>query len=184
MLNSLLPENYQDTNNLALEECIKQVLNVDLKKIMIFPIENVSEELLPYLAKENHIMGFEGWNLVQNLKEKQDLIINSLIMHTKKGTKNSIKEALKKINIECEIQEFWEYSGRPGHYQIPFLQIFERSFTEELENAVWEMTRHYAPKSRILDNIKFYLCTLGKIFVSANAKYVEKTTITTNEAII
>lgn len=184
MQNSLLPEAYQDKNNLALEQCIRKVLNVDPKKIMIYPVENVSEHLLPYLAKENHIMGFEGWNLATTKEKKQKLIINSLMMHAKKGTKSTIIDALKKINIECEIQEFWEYEGRPGHYQIQFLQIFQRSLTEDLKNAIGEMIRNYAPKSRILDNINFVLCTLGKIFISANTKEVEKTIITTSEAVI
>lgn len=184
MQNSLLPENYKDTNNLVLEECIRQVLNVDLKKVMIYPIENAKEEILPYLAKENHIMGFEGWNLAQTKKEKQDLIKNALILHAKKGTKNAIQEALKRININSEILEFWKYGGRPGHYKINFLQIYERGLTEDLENEIMEMIKNYAPKSRILDYINYFLSSLGKIYISSNNKTTEKVIITTKEAVI
>ena len=183
MNKSLLPQNYQDKNNIALEECMKQAFSVDLKKFLIFPIENVQENLLPYLAKENHISGYEGWNLAVNSKEKRDLLANSLIIHTTKGTIESIKNALKKINIECQITEFQDYGGRPAHFKIDFLNLYNKGYSEELETALIEMIRNYAPKSRILDSINYYLCSIGKVFTYASLKTIEKTTLTTKGAI-
>ena len=61
--NSLLPQVLQDKHNLALESCMKEAFKIDLKKLLLCPVENVNETLLPILGKENHIMGYEGWNL-------------------------------------------------------------------------------------------------------------------------
>lgn len=184
MNNSLLPENYKDKNNLALEECIKQVFSVDLKNFLIFPFENVQEKLLPYLAKENHITGYEGWNLAANSDEKRNLLTNSLIMHASKGTMSSIQNALKRINIDCKIIEFYEYGGRPAHFKIEFLNLYNKGFSEELETEILEMIKNYTPKSRILDFINYFLCSLKTLYITSNIKTIEKTAITTKKEII
>lgn len=75
-MQSLLPYSYQDKNNLALENCIKQALDIDAAGLMIFPVENTPDFLLPYLAKEFHITNYEGWILADTTEKKQNLITN------------------------------------------------------------------------------------------------------------
>ncbi len=181
---SLLPKTMQDTNNLALEECIKEAVNVDVKKIMVYPIENADESLLPILAKEFHVLGSEGWNIVSSKKEKQNLIINSLAKHAKKGSINSITDALSTINIEAEIAEFWEYSGRPGHFSVKFLNLYDRGLTEELEEELTKMINAYKPATRILDKINYYLSSKGLLYAGFGINSTEKAAISTTEEIL
>ncbi|MCD7780410.1 MAG: phage tail protein I [Candidatus Gastranaerophilales bacterium] len=181
---SLLPKSMQDSNNLALEECIKEAVNVDVKKLMVYPIENANENLLPILAKEFHVLGAEGWNIVSTKKEKQNLIINSIAKHAKKGCINSITEALNTIDIEASILEFWQYAGRPAHFMVEFLNIYDRNFTSELEEMLEKMIKAYKPASRILDKINYFLCSKGLLYASSSIRSTEKTILATKEVIL
>ena len=181
---SLLPFIYQDKQNLALEECIKEELNIDTKKFLIFPIENASDELLPTLAKEFHVMGAEGWNLCRNRKEKINLLLNSLEKHIMKGINPTILNVLKDFGIIAEISEFWEYGGRPAHYIMKFVNIYDRGLTKELEEDIKELINAYAPATRILDYINYFLCSISKLYVSSRFTTLEKCTISTREVVI
>lgn len=182
--NSLLPLVYQDKQNLALEECIKEELNIDTKKFLIFPIENATDELLPYLAKEFHVMSAEGWNMCRNRKEKEKLLLNALNKHIMKGVKPTILNVLNDFGIIAEISEFYEYGGRPAHYIMKFLNIYDRGLNEEFEEQIKELIKAYAPATRILDYINYFLCSISKIYISSRFTTLEKCTISTREVVI
>ncbi len=184
MTNSLLPLVYQDKQNLALEECIKEELNIDLKKLLIFPIENASDDLLPILAKECHVLGAEGWNFCRNKREKQNLLLNSLNKHIMKGVLPTILNILQDFGIIAEISEFWQYGGRPAHYIMKFVNIYDRGLTKELEGDIKELIKAYAPASRILDFINYFLCSICRLYISSRFTTLEKCTISTREVVI
>lgn len=181
---SLLPVCMQDSNNLALEKCIKTAFSIDIKKLLFYPIQNINENLLYQFAKENHVVGFEGWNLAESKEEKQILIENSLEKHIKKGTVPSVIETLKGINIEAKIAEFWAYGGRPAHFIVEFLNIFNRGLTAELEQTIKEIINAYKPATRILDKINFFLCSNANIYTTSIVKTSEQIIISTNEVIL
>lgn len=181
---SLLPVCMRDKNNLALENCIKTALSIDIKKLVFHPVQNINENFLSQFAKENHIQGFEGWNLVQTKQEKQTLIENSLKIHAEKGTKSSVINSLAKLKIEAKIAEFWEYGGRPAHFIVEFLNIFDRGLTAELEKSIKEMINTYKPAARILDGINYFLCSTANIYTVSTLKTSEEIIISTNEVIL
>lgn len=181
---SLLPVCLQDRNNLALEECMKLAFRIDPKKLVLYPIQNIDEDLLPQLAKENHVLGWEGWNLVESKEEKQRLIENSLEKHAKKGTNPSVIEALKRINIDAKISEFWEYGGRPAHFIMEFLNIYDRGLDGDFEAAIKELINAYKPATRVLDFINYFLCSVGTLYVDGRIKTTETVVIKTNEVIL
>lgn len=181
---SLLPIAVQDLNNLTLENCFKKLMDIDIKKFIIYPIENLEEEKLAILAKEFHCLGLEGWNLCTTKEQKQNLIINSLPNHAKKGSIPSIKNALENLGITCAIKEFFEYNGRIGHFKIEFLNIFDRGLDENFEKNIKGLINHYKPKSRILDSINYFLCSRGFLFAYARNKTIETAMIKTREVIL
>lgn len=181
---SLLPKSIQDSSNLAIEECIKQAFDIDVTKFMPVPVQNVSDDLLPILAKESHITGIEGWNLTANRKQKEDLIINSVELHSKKGSKPSVIEALKKLNIDAEISEWFEYSGKIGHFKFDLINIFERSFTYELGKRISEVIHAYKPARAILDKIEYYICNKGYVYSNFRVKTLNKTILKTQGAVL
>ncbi len=181
--NSLLPKTMRDKSNLAIEECIKTALDIDVTKFMVAPVENVSDELLPILAKERHITGVEGWNLAQNRKQKEALIINSVLLHAQKGSMPSIVNALKQLNIEAKLQEYWEYQGKIGHFQFELINIFERSFTFELAKQITEVINAYKPARAILDKLNYFICNKGYLYAVSRVKTLEKTVLKTRRQI-
>lgn len=181
---SILPPAIEDSNNIALEKCMQTAFNVDLKQFMKYPVENASNDLLPLLAKEEHILGDEGWNFAKTRKEKVNLLKNSFPLHCSKGSKPSIINALKMFDIEAKIKEFFEYGGKPAHFQIEFLKVYNRKFNEEFENGVNGIINAYKPKTRFLDLIRYYLCNKGKFYCTAHNKILEKVVLVTAEAII
>lgn len=181
---SLLPQIMQDSNNLALEKCAVEAIKIDVSKIMIYPIEQTQEKLLPILAKEFHVLGAEGWNLCKNREQKNNLLTNSFQMHAQKGSIPSIIKALKVFGFEAEIEEFYEYQGRIGHFKIKFLNIYDRSLTPELEKELIELINCYKPATRHLDYINYFLCSKGFVFYSSRVKSVESVVIKTKGAVL
>lgn len=182
MSESLLPIAIQDAHNVALEECIKESLNIDLKKFMLVPIENVNENLLPFLAKEAHITGYEGWNLAKTHEQKVNLIKNSFLLHAKKGTMETMLNALINLNVEADIKEWQDYGGRIGHFKVEFLNIFNRGLDENFEKEIVEVIKNYKPLTRILDTISYFLCSKGQIYTGVRLQSLEKVIIRTKEA--
>lgn len=181
---SLLPLIYQDKNNLILENLARFILDIDIKKFMIYPIENAQDNILEELSKEYHIEGYEGWKLAKTREEKQNLIKNSILHHFKKGSIPSIKEALKNFGFEAEIEEFFEYGGRPSHFKIKFINIYNRSLDDEFEKDIKELINCYKPKTRKLDLINYFLCEKVVIYFYSRFQTIEKTTIKTKGAVL
>ncbi len=179
MNKSILPSAIQDKNNLALEQCIIKAFNIDTKKLLLFPIENVDEDLLPILAKEYHVLGYEGWNLAKNKEQKQKLIKNSFKNHCKKGTMPSLVQALANLGMEAELEEFDKYGGKPSHFRFKFLNIFERELDSKLQNDIKELIKIYKPATRKLDSIMFFLCSKAYIYYIPRIKTSKKITLKT-----
>ena len=167
MINSLLPYEYQDKNNLALENCIKQIFDIDLTDIMLNPIDVVAEKLLPYLARENHILGIEGWELCKTVEEKRELLKVSLIQHMYRGTKASIENLIKTLNLPGTVKESFEYNGRPNRFRVEINT--SASITEASINYLQKGINCYKSQRCIPDitTIRVYLPTNAEVYVSA-----------------
>ena len=125
----------------------------------------------------------EGWNLAADRKQKEDLIINSIKLHAKKGTEKSVIEALKKLNIDAEILEWFEYGGKIGHFQFELVNIFDRSFTYELMKRISEVIRSYKRSTALLDKLNYFICNKGFIYASSRLKTLNKTVLKTKGAV-
>jgi len=182
---SLLPESIKDTNNLALEAAMLEGLKtIDLKKILLCPLTNVSDDILNILAHEYHITGYEGYNLAATRKEKEDLIDNSIYLHSKKGAKPALIDVLKNLGLECDIQEWDEYNGKPAHFRIKKLNLFEKKYSEEFHRELVKTINCYKPFTRKFDNIDYYCCNRAIYYVFSRFKTLIKTNIRTKEVIL
>lgn len=179
---SLLPESIKDENNLALEQAMLEGLKtIDLKKILLCPLNNVSDDILNILAREYHITGYEGYNLATTRKEKEDLIDNSIYLHSKKGAKPALIDALKNLGLDVNIQEWAEYGGKPAHFRINYLNIFEKSYSDEFHKELKNMIDCYKPATRKLDSINYFCCNRAILCTFSRIKTVVKTSIKTKE---
>lgn len=99
----------------GLEEVLKQIL-IKSSKLNLYKnlLEGkLSKEELELLMWEHHVDYFDT-----DLSEKQlkKLILNSMLVHEKKGTRFAVEEILKTVFNDFEIREWFEYGGEPGTF--------------------------------------------------------------------
>lgn len=102
-MSSLLPPNRS-----PLERAIEAAseIHVDVDLASLWNPHSCPEAALPWLAWALHISDGEGWRLAKNSEQKRELLDKAVILHRKKGTPWSIKEALKANGFNgIDIQE-------------------------------------------------------------------------------
>ena len=67
-----------------------------------------------------HITGNEGWLQALSETEKRSLIKSSIKMHRYKGTKYAIEEIFKTLNIVGNVEEWFNYGGKPIFFKLFF----------------------------------------------------------------
>lgn len=75
----------------------KRFSDLELDKLLIYLIDTVDAEALPWLAGQFDVLGFKGYELAHTDAERRDVIKRAIELHRYKGTIWAIKEALKSI---------------------------------------------------------------------------------------
>ena len=116
-MESLLPKNLQDKSFLALEECVKTSLDIDIKKIMTSIVDYLPENILSVLAEQFSIKD-EGYSDCVNRDEKIALIKNAVSLHKRKGSIGAIADILQLYSGEAEYIPWYKYNGISHHFMI------------------------------------------------------------------
>lgn len=163
-MSSLLPTNLQDESNLALEECIKQELNIDMKPFMTSILNYVPNSVLPYIAKQYHVTGDEGWNDCTTREEKLDLLSNAVDIHRKKGTVGAVKKAINIDGYSATYRHWKEYGGIPHHFKIA-IDLNNLGISEELQNSIKKKIEECKQLRAKLDALNIYVSETNNINV-------------------
>lgn len=155
-MTSLFPKVLQDKSNLALEQCMNKCFDIALKPMMFLFFDTCDERLLPYLAQAFHVEGLEGWNFATTIQEKRNLLKEALLIHRYKGTKTALKRVLKTLNVTGEIQEWFEYRGRPMYFRV-LLEVFDKPLSLETETKLVELINEFKNVRSKLETIEIYL---------------------------
>lgn len=84
----------------------------ELDKLLVYLIDTVSADAIPFLAKQFDVLGYKGFRLANTELEQREIIKKSIELHRFKGTLWAVKEALKSIGFgEAVIEEHVE-----GHW--------------------------------------------------------------------
>ncbi len=78
-------------------------------------IDDLPEDIVDVLAYDFHV---DWYDYSYPLAAKRDLLKTSVRVHKKMGTKYAIEKALSALYPESEVEEWFEYEGEPGHFQI------------------------------------------------------------------
>lgn len=89
--------------------------HLEIMKKFWLDIDTLSEKELDYLLWEYHVDYVEENTTVE---KKRELVRKSIISHFNKGTLGSIKSICNILFGDAEIQEWFEYAGRPGYFKI------------------------------------------------------------------
>ena len=179
-MNSLAPIN--DINLKIFDEiCEERFKKLDLDVLLVTIIDNLPSDALPHLAEQYHITGNEGWLQALSETEKRNLIKSSIKMHRYKGTKYAIEEIFKTLNIVGNVEEWFNYGGKPYYFKV-ILQIFNRSINEETEEKLRALINEYKNERSWLEQIEFYLASIGKQYIYVATIQQETVTINSKES--
>ena len=114
-MNSLLPPN-ASTLERQLETTSAQSTAIPVTGIRdIWNIDRCPKRLLPWLA---WTLSVDEWNPKWEEKTQRDVIREALAIHQRKGTIGAIRAALATLDIQTEIQEWFEYGGAPHTFKL------------------------------------------------------------------
>ena len=159
------------------EICEERFGNLNLDAVLVSIIDNAPSDALPHLAEQYHITGNEGWLQALSESEKRNLIKSAIKMHRYKGTKYAIEEIFYTLNIVGNVKEWFNYGGKPYYFKV-ILQIFNRSINEETETKLRALIDEYKNERSWLEQIEFFLSSLGKEYLYSAT--IQKETITVN----
>lgn len=71
----------------------------DYSRFLIYIVDIVSADALPFLGWQFDVLGYKGWKLTTNDDERRALIKKAIELHRYKGTLWAVKESLKSIGF-------------------------------------------------------------------------------------
>ena len=109
----------KDKSMLALGQLIAEELHItahETKKNIIYAnIEELSETWLDVLAYDLHV---DWYDYDYPIEAKRAIIRDSIRVHQKLGTTGATERALGGLHPQSEIEEWYDYNGRPFHFRI------------------------------------------------------------------
>ena len=173
---SLLPRLLRDDSNTALEQCAVSTLETDINPFLLYLVDTVDERLLKYLAYQFHVIGDEGWNLVDTDEEKRNLIKSAISLHRIKGTKAALEYCLSILGFEGTVSEWYEYGGRVNRFKIN-VTLTDKSFSEELYDLLLRYVNKFKNKRAKLEEVNITVYPQGECYVFARVVTDEVITI-------
>ena len=158
------------------EVCEERFKRLDIECVLIAIIDEVPSDALPHLAEQYHITGNEGWIQALNDTEKRNLIKTSIKMHRYKGTKYALEEIFKTLNIVGNVDEWFNYGGKPYYFKV-ILNILNRQITAETEKTLRALIDEYKNERSWLESIKININPELSSKVSAGCIFQEKLTL-------
>lgn len=70
---------------------------IELEKILVYAIDTVDADALPFLAEQFNVLGLRGWNSAKTEQDKRDLIKRAVELHRFAGTPYAIRRALQSV---------------------------------------------------------------------------------------
>jgi phage tail P2-like protein len=136
-----------DTFDVSFENIKDKIINV----LIYSRIDEITDEnLLDLLAWQFHI---EEYEKAQNIQEKKNLIKNAIELHRYKGTPYAIKKVLQSLNLDAELQEWFDYNGEPYRFKVLIKTVIQ---DEDIYKKAAELINEYKNTRSWLDAIGFH----------------------------
>ncbi|MEJ5227176.1 phage tail protein I [Thermodesulfovibrio sp.] len=151
MLTEIKPSSLKDKEVDSLLQSADSVLIEIFQAIinsLIYPrIDSLSGEVLDLLAWQFHI---EGWELAETEEEKRALVKKAIELHRYKGTPWAVKKVFETLNLDAEIQEWFQYEGEPYKFKVFLRSIVQN---EETYTSLIKLINEYKNERSWLDSI-------------------------------
>lgn len=141
-----------DISSKVFDELFSRFQDLDTDALLVYLIDSVDESALVHLADQFHIMGNEGWLQAKTEAEKREIIKKAIELHRYKGTKYALIKVLNSLNINGDVEEWFEYGGDPYHFKIDiFLQNY--AYNEKVFESLKKMIDEYKNVRSVLEEI-------------------------------
>lgn len=141
-----------DISSKVFDELFSRFQDLNTDALLVYLIDSVDESALVHLADQFHIMGNEGWLQAKTEVERREIIKKAIELHRYKGTKYALIKVLNSLNINGNIEEWFEYDGDPYHFKIDiFLQNY--TYNEKVFESLKKMIDEYKNVRSVLEEI-------------------------------
>lgn len=77
----------------------KRFSELELDKLLVYLIDTVDADAIPYLAEQFDVLGYKGFRLATTEADQRQIIKRAIELHRYKGTLWAVKEALRSIGF-------------------------------------------------------------------------------------
>lgn len=164
----ILPNAINDLSMRSLDQCSARMEELDLVPLLVCLIDEVDSSVLPFLAEQFHVLGYEGWNLAVTEKQKRELIKSSILLHRKKGTKYAIETVLNSLDILTKVTEWFEYDGDPYLFKVK-AKMIDRGYSFDVYEQILGVVNNYKNKRSHIEEIEISTlipCNVPKIGIA------------------
>lgn len=146
--------------------------SIDKSVALVNMIDTAPAAALPYLARQFHVMGFEGWRFATTDDQRRAVLRRSIELHRYKGTPWSIKEALRSIGyndvsfqegVDKVLDGSWVLDGSVtlgatgwAKFKVNIGVEDPDSITEEMSDIVAGVILEYKPARCHMISMTFY----------------------------
>lgn len=111
---SLLPFNASELEK-NVEGTICRAADIPLPIESLWNPNTCPENVLPWLA---WALSVDTWDSAWPVATKRRVIADSVLVHRTKGTLSAIRRALRGLNIQADISEWFQHGGPPHTFQL------------------------------------------------------------------
>lgn len=116
----MLPDNLKrDPNIQAAAQALDAQLQGLSEQIMNLPrfsrLDKLTDDEADELAWQFHV---DFYDAGLPIEQKRQLVKNAFLFHRRKGTPAAIEELITILFGEGKVEEWWEYGGEPGMFQV------------------------------------------------------------------
>ena len=149
----------------AVDEELQQIAD-EIKLVRLLEnIELQSDSTLDHLAKHFHV---DFYDATLRREQKINLIRNSYQAHLYKGTPYAVCLALDSLNLDGEIEEWFQYDGKPFTFKAK-LELSDIGITEETMQMLERLIEAYKNKRSHLTSLELSMKSNMKTYVGIGA---------------
>ena len=166
MADAVSPVLAQDPTFGPLAKLTERLTGLDQTRLLIYLVDLVEDDALPYLGEQFHIMGEEGWDFAADDAARRVLIKSAIELHRYKGTLWAIKQALTRLGLE----RFTLVEHPEGAHWAEFdldITVVDRPLTETIYPQITELIDTYKPERSHLRRLVVSVASRGAIHHAA-----------------
>lgn len=127
-----------------LAQLSERLAGLDLSRLLVYLVDLVEPDALPFLGEQFHIMGWEGWDFAGDDAARRALIKSAIELHRYKGTPWAIKQALAKIGIDRLTLVEHPEGAHWAEFDVE-ITVVDRPLTEDIYPQISVLVDTYKP---------------------------------------